>query len=194
MNRNPRRGTLPGLLLWALVLLGWSASGCSIPEVRTGDRLAAEGHWDAAVAAYRAAVRKDPFNDNVRLALETARSKAAEQHYMQGHQALTEDRLPEALQELNLALSLDPTRPEYHDALTEALRLKDAREKLQTGDKLRGLGRLEEALQAYEQAVELDPGLAAALQAITLLTQQQRAENPSGIPTSRSPCASRMRA
>ena len=66
MNRNPYRGMLPGFLLWAPVLLGWSAAGCIVPEVRVAERLAAEGNWDGAVAAYRAASRKEPFNDDVR--------------------------------------------------------------------------------------------------------------------------------
>jgi tetratricopeptide (TPR) repeat protein len=185
MSHVPQRRVLPGLLVGAGLVVVCSLSGCTMPEVRTAERMAAEGNWDAAVAAYRAAWRKDPYNDEVRQALEAVKSKAGEAHYLQGRQALKEGHLPEALQELTLALSHEPARADYHDAMNEALRLREAREKAQAGDKLRGVGRLEDALQAYEQAVELDPSLAPALQAITSLTQQQRAE--------KSPCVSKTR-
>ena len=39
---------------FALVLL----TGCALPEVRTAEQLAAQGNWDGAVVAYRAALKK----------------------------------------------------------------------------------------------------------------------------------------
>jgi general secretion pathway protein D len=151
------------------------AAGCSLPEVRTAERLAAEGNWDGAVEAYRAAVKKAPFDQALQAGLTRAKARAAEQHYAEGRRHLQDNRLPEALHEFKLALGLDPSRSEHHAAMGDALRLKEARDQVQAADKLQSLGRYDEALQAYERAAELDPSLSQALEGITTLTQQQQA-------------------
>ncbi|MES4786966.1 MAG: hypothetical protein C4294_15425, partial [Nitrospiraceae bacterium] len=69
---------------------------------------------------------------------------------------------------------------EYHTAVNDVLRIKEAKDQLQTADKLEGLGRLDEALDAYERAVEFDPGLTEALKRITAITEQQHAAKPFG--------------
>jgi general secretion pathway protein D len=183
MNRNPHQQTSILIPRWITLCLSLILTGCTLPEARTGDRLLAEGNYDGAVAAYRVAAKKEPFNDAVRQGLEQARTKAGARHYEQGMQALEGRRLPEALQELNAALSLAPGRADYQHALGEALRLKEARERLQAAEKLRSAGRLEEAGEAYEQAVQLDPSLAAALQGITAVTQQQKLDRTLGQST-----------
>src|SRR5881296_4136832 len=163
-------------LMVAIVLIG----ACTLPEVRRAEKLAKAGNWDEAVEAYRQAQKKAPFDPAIQTALEQAKARAAEQHYTAGRRFLKENRLAEALSEFKQALGLDPSRTEHHAALHDALRLKEAHTQLQTADKLRGLGRLEEALDAYERAVELDPSLLAALEGITVLTQQQRAATALG--------------
>ncbi|MEK6618849.1 MAG: secretin N-terminal domain-containing protein, partial [Nitrospirota bacterium] len=175
------RGRRPGLVvLSSVVFVSLVAIGCTMPEVRLADRLAAQGQWDEAVAAYRQAAKKDPFNSTIQQRLAHAKGRAAEQHYAAGRQALQETRLPEALQEFKLALGLDPSRNEHHAAMNDALRLKEAQERLQSARKLQGLGRLEEALEAYERSVELDPSLVQAVEGITAVTQQQRAAKALG--------------
>src|SRR6185295_17518128 len=165
---------------WTVFALVWVLAACTLPEARTAKQFEKQGNWDAAVASYRAALRKQPFDEDLRAAMEIVRGKASQQHYEQGQAALKENRLGEALQEFNLALSLDATRGEYQSAAAEILRLKEAREKLQNGDKLRNVGRLDEALQAYEQAVQLDPTLKPALDAITGITHEKKAEKVLG--------------
>ncbi len=155
-------------------------SGCTMPEVRTAEQLAQEGNWDGAVAAYREAMKKEPFNEDLKERMEECKEKAAAKHYSAGREYLKEHRLPEALHELKLAVGYDPARPEHHAALGDALRLKEAREHLHMGTKLQELGRIEEALTAYERAVELDPNLTKALEGITTLAAQQRAEKSFG--------------
>lgn len=154
--------------------------GCAPPEVRTAEQLAALGQWDAAVAAYREAQKQAPFDETIRKRLQEAKARAAEQHDVEGRRLLEGNQVAEALSEFKVALGLDPSRSEYHAAMGDALRLREAREQLQLGDKLRSLGRLAEALEAYERASELDPNLTRALEGITAMTKQQRAGNVLG--------------
>lgn len=155
-------------------------SSCGSPSVRKGDRYADDGQWDLAVAAYREALKKDAFNTDIQSRLDEARAHAAAAHYAEGRQALTDHRLVDALREFKQALGLDPSKPEHHEGMAEVLRLKEARDQMDTAGKFVTLGRSEEALAAYERAVELDPTLTPALEAITQLTKQHRAEKALG--------------
>src|SRR5574341_1473361 len=173
MKPNTRAASLAFLsaVIVAITLIG----GCTLAEVKRAKQLGNAGDWDGAVAAYREAQKKDPFDTDIQTALEEAKGRAAEQHYAAGRQFLKENRQAEALYEFKLALGYDPSRSEHHVALADALRLKEAQTQLQTAEKLKGLGRLDEALDAYERAVQLDPNLVAALEGITTVTQQKRA-------------------
>ncbi|MEQ1794751.1 MAG: secretin N-terminal domain-containing protein [Nitrospira sp.] len=150
-------------------------TSCASPELRQADRYASEGQWDHAVTAYRAALRKDAFDEMTQHRLDMAKTYAADVHYSAGRLALEEHRLPEAIREFQQAVGLDPTKGEYRAAMTNVLRLKDARDHVQTAQKLQNLGRVEDAMTAFEQAVELDPTLTTALDSITELTKQRRA-------------------
>jgi general secretion pathway protein D len=165
-----RRTFLGGLLLVCLV-----TTACATSDARRGEQLAALGDWDGAVAAYREALKKDPHDSAIQQRLDYAKTVAAEQHYREGRQHLQNNRLSEALHEFKVALGLNPAQREHHAAMNDALRLKEARDQLQTAEKLRGLGRFDEALDAYEHAVELDPTLTQALDGITATTARQRA-------------------
>lgn len=168
------------LLSSLLGVSGLALLSCTSHTGTLGDRLADEGDWDRAVAAYREAVRKDPFNANLVSRLESAKEQAAERHYLAARTALAEQRLGDALTESKAALGLDPSKAEHHATMNDALRLKEAREQLQLGEKLVNLGRQEDALVAYERALDLDPGLISALAGITDLTKQLRAAKSLG--------------
>ncbi|MCH6558673.1 MAG: tetratricopeptide repeat protein, partial [Nitrospirae bacterium] len=161
---------------FALVLV----TGCALPEVRTAEQLAAQGNWDGAVVAYRAALKKDPFDQTIQEHLKQAKRRAAESHSARGRQFMKDDHLTEALYEFKLALGLDPARSEHHLAFGDAMRLKEARTELGTADTLRNLGRLEEAIEAYQRAVELDPDLTPALEGITALSARIQSEETIG--------------
>ena len=176
LRRASRCSLLRAGLLVLCVLL-WS---CATSDVRRADRLAEQGQWDEAVTAYREALKKSSFDPAIQMRFTQAKAQAAEHHFKAGQQALVETRLLDALRELKLALGLDPSKPEHHAAMADALRLKDARDQLQAGIKLQTLGRLDEALLAYERAVELDPTLSPALDSITAITAQQRAAKTLG--------------
>ena len=139
-----------------------------------------QGNWDGAVAAYREALREDPFNEEIMKMYSEVKVNAAQAHYQQGREFLKLKRLPEAMQEFEIALGLDPAKPEHHAALGDVVRLKDAQQALQDGHKLRSLGRLDEAMNAYERAIELDANLTEALESITAIAQQQQGRQALG--------------
>ena len=163
-----------------LLLMSPALSACAVPEVQVAEELVQQEDWDGAVAAYREALRKDPFNEELQQTFNEVKARAAQDHYAKGRRYLEEKQLPEALQEFQIALGLDPSRPEHHSALGDAVRLKDARRALQDGEKLRNLGRLDEAMAAYERAIELDPSLTQALEGITAVAQMQNASKMLG--------------
>ncbi|MCA9471935.1 MAG: cohesin domain-containing protein [Nitrospirales bacterium] len=148
-------------------------TSCSVPQVDLAEQMVADGNWDGAVAAYREAVRHDPFNQELQDKLEEVKGRAAEMHYREGRTWLQEHQLPEALQAFQMALGLSPETPEYQAALTDVLRLKEARQALQDGKKLQSLGQLDQAMVHYERAIQLDPSLTQALEGITAISQRQ---------------------
>jgi len=147
---------------------------CSMQELQLGEELEKKGNWDGAVAAYRDAAKKDPFNKELGKKLQHAKSRAAEQHFTQGREWLKKRQVAEALQEFQIALGLDPEKQEHHQALNDAWRLKSARQTLLDAKHIEGLGRFDEALTLYETAVELDPELNEAIEGITRVVQQQQ--------------------
>jgi general secretion pathway protein D len=166
----------PKFQFLCFILLGmsfWIISGCSgiTPELKLAQEFVEDEEWDQAVAAYREALRKDPFNAEIGAAFDKVKARAAEEHFLLGKNYLKKKQLPQALNEFQIALGLNPSKPEHHTALGDAVRLKDARTALQDAQKLHHLGRLDEALSTYERAIELDPELTKALEGITALSQ-----------------------
>jgi len=158
-----------GILLFIALLVA-----CTLQELKLGEELEKKGDWDGAVAAYRAAVKKEPFDKELEKKFRHAKIRAAEQHFAQGREWLKKGQIPEALQEFEIALGLDPDKPEHHTALNDAWRLRSARQTLLDAKQMEGLGRLDEALGLYETAVELDPSLTEAVEGITRVVQQQQ--------------------
>ena len=164
-------------LIWVIWVF---AAACTLPEVKLAEEMVQEGNWDAAVAAYREAVRKEPFNEELTNKLEEVKGHAAKEHYTRGRQLLKDNNVPGALQEFQIALGLEPSKPEHQAALADALRVKEAHRALQEGKKLQTLGRLDEAMEQYERAMELDPHLYAAMDGITAIAQQQKVRKAIG--------------
>lgn len=176
------RRTLP-IATYPVALLCLLLNACTKFEVEQGDLLAEEGNWDGAVAMYKQALREDPFNDELEKKFEEAKEHGAHAHYLKGQERLKANNIPEALQEFQLAMTLDPYKAEHQAALLDAQRLKEANQKLTDGKKLQSLGRLDEALSHYERAIELNPDLAEALAKITAIAQYQRAYQAMGQTT-----------
>lgn len=178
--KNIHHNLVRKLLVFLFLSLLWGCLGSS-QEQRLAERLVQQEDWDKAVAAYRVALQKDPFNQDLEKAYEQVKTRAAETHFAKGREFLKEKRLPEALQEFQIALALNPRQPQHRLALGDAVRLKDAQTAFSDGEKLRRLGRHDEALTAYERAIELDPGLMKALDGITaIMGAQQSSKNIGG--------------
>ena len=81
LTRTPRLArSLSIFVLTALVMI---PTGCIAPNVKLGDRLGQAGKWDEAVSAYRQAVKKDPYNQDLADRLINAKTHAAEQQIKQ---------------------------------------------------------------------------------------------------------------
>ncbi len=162
------------LPLFLLSVMASTITACTHPQLELAEEMVAKEDWDGAVAAYREAVRQDPFNQELQEKLDEVKTRAAEVHYTNGRQWLKDHRLAEALQSFQMALGLAPEQPEYQTALADVLRLKEARHALLEGKKLQSLGLLDQAMARFEHAIELDPSLTAALEGITAISQQQQ--------------------
>ena len=169
--------------LLIVLLAALTTSACSVSSLRQGYRLAQEGKWEEAVAAYRQAAKDDPYDAEIQRRLDEAKMRAADQHHAQGKQFLSENNILGALREFKIALGFDPSRRIHQTAVGDAMRLKFARDQVQAGKKLQSVGRLEEALTAYEQAAEADPDLAEALTGIIQVTAQQLSAKSIGAST-----------
>jgi len=93
--------------LWLLVMS--VAAGCATSALNEGDRAAAHGQWDAAIAAYEREVQQHPDDRALALKLQTFKQRAAFVHMNRGEQLLTQQHRQEALVEFQQALELYPT-------------------------------------------------------------------------------------
>ena len=164
-----------------IAIISLIIASCSLPHhVQLAEDMVAQGNWDGAVAAYREAIRDDPFNEELLEKLTEAKGRAAEVHYTNGRKWLKKHQLPEASQAFQMALGLAPQQPEYQAALSDVLRMKEAQTALRDGKKLQSLGQLDAALLQYERAIELDPSLTDALTGITAIAQEQQKQKSIG--------------
>lgn len=153
---------------------------CTLRETQLGDELEQKGDFDGAVAAYRDALKKDPFNKEIDEKFKSVKIRAADQHFSRGRQMLKERKMGEALQEFQMAVGLDPQNIEHHTALNDIWRLKTAHQTFLDANHMEGLGRYDEAMALYESAVELDPSLSEAVEGITRVVQLQKATQAIG--------------
>ena len=172
-----RRGLGLCFLIASVLLAGCAMFGPG-EHVALGDRFMQEGNWEGAVAAYQDALKEDPFNPTLQAKVSAAKGRAAAVHYERGRAAAKERNLPQAIESLKRALSLDLTHLEYQAALAEALRFKEAQDRLAVGLKLLKAGRLDDAAEAFERALELDPDLTSAQEGLIQLAEKQKAGPP----------------
>jgi general secretion pathway protein D len=160
----------------ALVVLGLLAGCLSfyVPDTTLADRLMQEGNWEEAMAAYQEALKVDPFNPVIQDKLNAAKGRVAAAYQEQGRAALKERHLTQAVEAFKRALSLEPSNLEHQSALAQALRYKEAQDRLIVGQKMLKGGRLDDAAEAFERALELDPDLKAAQDGLVQLAEKQK--------------------
>lgn len=120
--RTTRAADAARLALAALTaaLLAAAAPGCApataMGQARTAER---QQDWDRAVVEYTNAIRRNPADQNARLALERARQRATQTHVTRGRRFASLGKLEEALVEYQVAQQLSPARTEIEEALIE---------------------------------------------------------------------------
>jgi general secretion pathway protein D len=99
--------------LAAAVVLALLGGGCATSTAfRAGEKAERSEDWDRAVLEYSKATQGDPDNVNYRRSLERARLRAAQVHVSRARSLAARGLRKEAIEELRLALDLDPTSNE----------------------------------------------------------------------------------
>jgi general secretion pathway protein D len=99
-------------------------SGCATSSAyRLGQRAERGQDFDRAVVEYTKAVRAKPDDRTARLALERARLRASEEHFLRGRRLAAAERHEDALVEFQLASELNPASADVDAALRDT-RLK----------------------------------------------------------------------
>ncbi len=145
------------------------------PDIKRGDQHLAAGNWEEATVAYRQALKDDPFEPSLQNKYAIARERAAAMHEERGRQLLKDRQLEQAADEFKRALTIEPTSKDHESGLTEAFRLKEARDRYREAERLVQLGRVGEAMEVYQRAVELDPTYKEALEGVARLSEEQHA-------------------
>lgn len=98
------------------------AGGCAAATVaaRHGREAEQQQDYDRAVAEYTKAAKKRPNDQTVRLSLDRARIKAADQHFQRGRRLYSTGKFDDALVELQLAYELNPADGQIGDLLRSA--------------------------------------------------------------------------
>src|SRR3989475_1308499 len=159
--------------LIAAVLL----AGCFsyyVPDTTLADRLMQEGNWEEAMAAYQEALKDDAFNPTIQAKLNAAKGRVAAAYQERGRAALKERNVPRAIEAFKRALSLEPSNPDHQAGLAQAIRYKEAQDRLTIGQKMLKGGRLEDAAEAFERALEPDRDLHAAQEGLVQLAEKQK--------------------
>lgn len=160
--------------LAAVGLLLCSCTLFTAADVKRGDHHLAAGNWEEAALAYKQALKDDPFNEGLENKYAMARERAAAVRAERGRALLKDRQIEPAIEEFKRALALEPSNGEYQSGLSEAVRIKDARDQHREAERLAQLGRTDEAMEGFARAAELDPGFKAPLEGISKLTEEQQ--------------------
>jgi len=113
------------------VVLLLVAAGCSTNDaLRTGRIAERERNYDEAVISYTRALQANPRDRDAQLALNRAKLRAAQEHFITGRRLSQRGQFEEALVEFQIAYDLNPGMGDIEQALREtrhAVRAKLAR-------------------------------------------------------------------
>jgi general secretion pathway protein D len=124
---NAERGVRT--LVAGLCLAAALSAGCATSSAfRAGEQAEHVRDYDRAVVEYTTALRANPDDLNVRLALDRAKIRAAQEHTARARRFAASDRFEDALVEYQLALEMNPTDVQVESAIREVrqkMRSKD---------------------------------------------------------------------
>src|SRR5262245_39190344 len=113
--------------LFVIVTVALLAGGCAASAaLNRGHEFERRQEYDAAVAEYAQALRKDPDNTEARLALDRAKLRASLDHFNRGRRFDAVGKFEEALVEYEAAAELNPSSGEVDAAV------RDTRTKLRS--------------------------------------------------------------
>ena len=102
---------------------------------KKGQQEAKQHTWDAAVVHFTRATRENPDNIEYRMALQRALAESSKVHLEEGRKRLAAENLEGAIEELELALQLDPTNRYAENDLADArAKLKEVLDTLEAED------------------------------------------------------------
>ena len=105
-------------LLAATLALTTAFAGCATTaSFHSGQRAELAQDYDRAVADYTAALKKHPNDRTTQLALERAKLRASQDHFMRARRLEASGKLDEALVEPQIAAELNPGNADIDDAL-----------------------------------------------------------------------------
>jgi len=151
----------------AVVLL-FALSGCAAKAFRDGKEAYLEGGYDEAVADFQRAARKRPENHEYRMYLQRAKIRTALFHLHQGRQLRAAGDFDRALQEFQLAMTLDPGLEAATQETLATQRAKQSYQVYRLAENQLKSGELEQARQSVRQILSEDP---ENLQARSLLKE-----------------------
>jgi general secretion pathway protein D len=123
--RLPERRVRTDTLVVAIAVIAVTACAAH-SALREGEQAERRSDFDRAVIEYTTAVRADPDNRTARLALERAKVRASQEHFVRGRRLAAAERYEEAAIELQIATELQPTN------LAAEAELRETRQRLRT--------------------------------------------------------------
>src|SRR5581483_4588557 len=105
--------------LAVLLALTVAVSGCATASMRAAANAERLQDYDRAVAEYTAILKKHPNNLNAKLSLERAKLRSAQDHYARARRFEAQQKLDQALLELEIAADMNPTDDDIEKGLTE---------------------------------------------------------------------------
>ena len=104
-----------------VILLAMTVAACATAgALRDGERAERARDYDQAVLIYTRALQDRPHDRNIQLALDRARLRAAQAHYVEGRRLEREARWSDALAEYQIAYDLNPGMADVERALRGA--------------------------------------------------------------------------
>ncbi len=151
------------LVLFLAGGVGFVACSASSSAYKRGRSAGQEGNWDAAIVHYTRALKEAPQNIEYRMALERALIEASSYHVQQGQKHLAAENLQGAVDELDLAVDLDPTN-KYAQSILDETRERLAEREAQRDDAEQFEDRRRRARELFGGRPILEPSSTAPIQ------------------------------